>query len=213
MAVLLPASASAQGGSDPCTAEVRATQDETVASFTVDCGDASIENVFIETTESGRVEGDSGTECSNDEGQTFECRPSGSSDDSIITGRFTNGQGDSVCADPRLTMDFTVEFASGGTQPSAADVDAQGEGTGPGTEPNGTEPDADQNIENVEVSGCEGGGGGDRGTTPRGGVDSGAGGAAASGGLSPTAIVLAASVLGLALAGGTMLVLRRRSSR
>jgi len=209
-AVLLPASASAQDGSGPCTAEVRATQDERVASFVVDCGDASIENVVLETTEAGRVEGDSGTECSNEQrSQTFECRPSGSGDDTLISGRFTNTQGDSVCADPRLTIDFTVDFANGGTQQSAADVEAQGQGT----EPDGTQPADDQNIQNVEVSGCERPRG-DRGTTPRGGVDSGAGGAAEPRrGLSPAVIAGGASLLALALLGGTVLALRRRASR
>jgi len=200
---------------------VRATQDERVASFVVDCGDASIENVVLETTEAGRVEGDSGTECSNEQrSQTFECRPSGSGDDTLISGRFTNTQGDSVCADPRLTIDFTVDFANGGTQQSAADVEAQGQGTEPD---GGTQPADDQNIQNVEVSGCERargdrgttprGGVGDRGTTPRGGVDSGAGGAAEPRGLSPAVIAGGASLLALALLGGTVLALRRRASR
>ena len=111
-AALAPAPALAQDGGSTCSADVNATQDPTVANFSVDCGESNITRVRFDTTEDGSVEGDSGTQCSNVDQNTFECRPTGDAS-GVITGQFTNARGDAVCADPRLTIDFAVELEDG----------------------------------------------------------------------------------------------------
>jgi hypothetical protein len=213
---LVPASASAQGDSEPCTASVSATQDPRVAAIEVDCGGTEIDTVDMTTSDQGSLDENSGTTCSPDNSNTeFRCEPEGSG--SVVSARFDDDVG-GVCVDPRLTVDFSINFVGEGGE--------------------GTDPAASQNIENVEVSGCENSGTsrdacvtettttGDRGDrtrgepeavntletrrrddecAPSGGVDSGAGGGAeGSSKISPppaAAAAAAGGVLILALLG------------
>ena len=195
LAALVPAAAmagsgsggSGGGSSGTCTAEVRATDEQTGARITVECGDdAQIDSVDLSLNElnEGQVDGESGTTCEpEDTSLNFTCETSGSNDGSGIAAEFTDDDGESVCADPALEIDFTVNFF-------------------------GDERDSEE-IENVEVTGCSGtsgGGGGDEddGATPAGGVDSGAGGADEPSGPLAAALPLtgaALAVLALAVAG------------
>ncbi|MBA3371161.1 MAG: hypothetical protein H0T96_06880 [Thermoleophilaceae bacterium] len=199
-ALTLPASALAGGGStgggssgggDSCTAELTRTQDVTVASFSVDCGDGNdITSVRLGTSESGSVQGGTGTDCTEEDSTTFNCAPTSGS---LITGRFTNAREQEVCADPRLTVDFTIELADGSTE----------------------------TVENFDVTGCDDSGdasgttsgddaAGDEGSAPEGGVDSGRGPVESA---SSSALPLAGAILAvLSLAGGTLLVRRRRTT-
>jgi LPXTG-motif cell wall-anchored protein len=167
---------------------VNATQDPTVANFSVDCGQSTIANVRFTTTEGGTVEGDSGTECTNVDQNTFRCQPTGDAT-GVITGQFTNALGDAVCAEPPLTIDFTVTF----------------------------DDDSTEEINDVRVANCsqDSGGGGvvdtgeDNSRTPEGGVDSGAGGIRETGRRAGMAwaLIAGASALGL---GAVVLLARRR---
>lgn len=201
-ALVLPsfslAGSSSGGGSatqGPCTAEVTATQDPTVASFSVDCSEGSDNIVFarLETTESGSVEGNTGTTCTEIDSTTFDCEPTDPGQ--LVTGRFTNAREDEVCADPRLAVDFTLEL--GGDDEGASNAEAL--------------------IEDVEVANCDdsagtsgGGASGDEESVPEGGVDSGRGPVEPA---ASSALPLAVPILAvLGLAGGGLLIRRRRMS-
>jgi hypothetical protein len=192
-ALTLPASAlagSSSGGgpsTGSCIAELTRTQDVTVASFSVECGDGNnITNVRLRTTESGSVQGDTGTDCTEEASTTFNCAPTSGS---LITGRFSNARDQEVCADPRLTVDFTIELEDGSTE----------------------------RVENFEVTGCDDSGdtsagdaSGDEGSVPEGGVDSGRGPVEPA---SSSALPLAGGLLAvLSLAGGGLLIRRRRTT-
>lgn len=191
-ALTLPASALAggsSGGGGSCTAELTRTQDVTVASFSVDCGDTNpITNVRLKTTESGSVQGNTGTDCNEIDSTSFDCAPT-PVPDSIVTGRFMNARDQEVCADPRLTVDFTIDREDG----------------------------PPETIDNFEVTGCDDSGGtsggdtsGDEGSTPEGGVDSGRGPVEPA---PSSALPLAAAILAaLSVAGGGFLVRRRRTT-
>ena len=200
LAALVPASAMAGGGSgsgggseDACTAEVRATDEQTGARITVECGEgATIDDVELSLNElnEGRVEGESGTRCEpEDTSLNFTCETSGSNDGSGIAARFTDDDGESVCADPALEIDFTVNFF--GERSS-------------------------EEIENVQVSGCSGtsgagGGGGDEddGATPEGGVDSGAGGTVRPSGPVAAGLPLTGAALTVLALGSAGVVIRK----
>jgi LPXTG-motif cell wall-anchored protein len=135
--------------------------------------------------------GDSGTECTNVDQNTFRCQPTGDAT-GVITGQFTNALGDAVCAEPPLTIDFTVTF----------------------------DDDSTEEINDVRVANCsqDSGGGGtggvvdtgeDNSRTPEGGVDSGAGGIRETGRRAGMAwaLIAGASALGL---GAVVLLARRR---
>ncbi len=135
-----------------------------VARITVDCGNGVITNVNLRTNgrNEGTLEGDNGTTCDpfDQVNVEFDCQP----DERIpspISALFNKAQGEAVCLNPVLAVDFVVELDDGTTE----------------------------TIDNLEASGCsdssggggsgsEGGSGEDDGTTPEGGVDSGAGGTA-----------------------------------
>lgn len=196
-ALTLPASALAGGSSGggsgaSCTAELTSTQDVTVASFSVECGEANpITAVRLETSESGSVEGNTGTECTAVDSTTFDCAPT-PVPDSLVTGRFENARGQEVCADPRLTVDFTIEFEDGPAE----------------------------TIEDFEITGCDDTGGddgdtggdesGDEGSVPDGGIDSGRGRVESASG---SALPLPGAILAvLCLAGGGLLMRRSRKT-
>ena len=196
LVALAPASAMAQTGSGTsgdCTATVRTANDTSeVARITVDCGNGVITNVNLRTNgrNEGTLEGDNGTTCDPDQVNVeFDCQP-GSGDAVSIRAQFDEAQGEAVCLNPVLAVDFVVTL----------------------------EDDRTETIDNVEASGCsdssgsEGGGGEDDGTTPEGGVDSGAGGTAkpsdtagVAGPLSGAALIL------LALASGGLLLRKTRT--
>jgi hypothetical protein len=197
LVALAPASAMAQTGSGTsgdCTATVRTDNDTSeVARITVDCGNGVITNVNLRTNgrNEGTLEGDNGTTCDPDQVNVeFDCQP-GSGDAVSIRAQFDEAQGEAVCLNPVLAVDFVVTL----------------------------EDDRTETIDNVEASGCsdssgsEGGGGEDDGTTPEGGVDSGAGGTAkpsdtagVAGPLSGAALIL------LALASGGLLLRKTRTT-
>jgi hypothetical protein len=149
----------------------------------------------------GALEGDNGTTCDPDGvNREFNCQPG--NDGSSISALFNEAQGEAVCLNPVLAVDFMIEF-NGGT----------------------TEQVIEQ-IDNVEASGCSdssgssGGGGGegvsgeDDGSTPEGGVDSGAGGTAKPSDTAGVAGPLsgAALILLLALASGGLLLRKTRTT-
>ena len=154
LAAITPATASAQDndGQTPgnqCSPDVDADRnDETMARISLDCpDDQQIESVTLETTEGGSIEAGSGTSCTRISNTKSRCDDTDG--DSVINAEFTNGQDQSVCAEPRLMVDFAVDFV---------------------------DDEENERIENVEVRNCpvesddEG--------TPEGGIDSGAGGTA-----------------------------------
>ncbi len=158
----ITASGTGSDSSGDCTTTVRtANNTSEVARITVDCGNGVITNVNLRTNgrNEGTLEGDNGT-CDPDQVNVeFDCQPGG--DGSSISALFNKAQGEAVCLNPVLAVDFVVELDDGTTE----------------------------TIDNLEASGCsdssggggsgsEGGSGEDDGTTPEGGVDSGAGGTA-----------------------------------
>ena len=109
-AAIMPASAGAQEPS--CTAEVRATQDVTVAAFSVDCGQTTISNVRVTSERRGTVEENTGTRCTPDgEGTSFTCEPTSSS--GLITARYRVAEG-AVCDGPGLELAFAVTAGTAG---------------------------------------------------------------------------------------------------
>jgi hypothetical protein len=164
LVALAPASAMAGVGpitsSGNCTATVRtANNTSEVARISVDCRSGTITNVNLRTNgrNEGALEGDNGTTCDPDGvNREFNCQPG--NDGSSISALFNEAQGEAVCLNPVLAVDFVVELDGGTTE----------------------------TIDNLEASGCsdssgsggEGVSGEDDGTTPEGGVDSGAGGTA-----------------------------------
>ncbi|MBA3371167.1 MAG: hypothetical protein H0T96_06915, partial [Thermoleophilaceae bacterium] len=145
-----------------------------------------ITNVRLRTTESGSVQGGTGTDCTEEDSTTFNCAPTSGS---LITGRFINAREQEVCNDPRLTVDFTIELEDGSTE----------------------------TVDNFEVTGCDDSGdtsagdaSGDEGSAPEGGVDSGRGPLQSG---SSAALPLAGAILAaLSLAGGGLLIRRRRTT-
>ncbi len=192
------ASGTGSDSSGDCTATVRtANNTSEVARITVDCGNGVITNVNLTTNgrNEGTLDGDNGTTCDPDQvAREFDCQPG--SDGSSISALFNEAQGEAVCLNPVLAVDFVVELEGGGRE----------------------------TIDNLEASGCsdssgsggsgsEGGSGEDDGTTPEGGVDSGAGGTAkpsdtagVAGPLSGAALIL------LALASGGLLLRKTRTT-
>ena len=200
---LAPASAMAGAGSGTsgdCTATVRTDNDTSeVADISVDCDGAAIDNVRLTTNgrNEGTLGGNEGTTCDPDQTAVeFICQPSGSSDALSISARFDEAQGEAVCLNPVLEVDFTVTF----------------------------EDESTEDIENVEASGCSdssgGGGGGegisgeDDGSTPEGGVDSGAGGTAKPSDAAGAAAVplTGAALILLALASGGLVLRKTRTT-
>ena len=202
LVALAPASAMAGAGSGTsgdCTATVRTDNDTSeVADISVDCDGAAIDNVRLTTNgrNEGTLEGNEGTTCDPDQTAVeFICQPSGSSDALSISARFDEAQGEAVCLNPVLEVDFTVTF----------------------------EDESTEDIENVEASGCSdssGGGGGegisgeDDGSTPEGGVDSGAGGTAKPSDAAGAAAVplTGAALILLALASGGLVLRKTRTT-
>lgn len=183
LAALAPASAMAQdgGGGGDCTAEVSSTQDPRVAAIDVDCGDSDIDTVRIDPSDQGSIEGNAGTTCEEVGNDVYECRPDDGG--SLVSVQFNDEVGD-VCADPRLTVDFEIQLADGGTD----------------------------TIDDAEVQGCSdesGGGDEDGGNTPEGGVDSGAGATADRSSAGATTFPVAGAVLIMLAAG---LVFRKTHS-
>ena len=182
-----------------CTATVRtANNTSEVARITVDCGNGVITNVNLRTNgrNEGTLEGDNGTTCDPDQVNVeFDCQP-GSGDAVSIRAQFDEAQGEAVCLNPVLAVDFVVTLEDGSTE----------------------------DIENVEASGCsdssggggsgsEGGSGEDDGTTPEGGVDSGAGGTAKPSDTAGVAgPVSGAALILLALASGGLLLRKTRTT-
>ncbi len=195
----ITASGTGSDSSNDCTATVRtANNTSEVARITVDCGEGSvITNVDLTTNgrNEGTLDGDDGTTCDPDQvAREFDCQPG--SDASSISALFNLAQGEAVCLNPVLAVDFTVTFDDGTTE----------------------------TIDNLEASGCsdssggggsgsEGGSGEDDGTTPEGGVDSGAGGTAKPSDTAGVAGPLsgAALILLLALASGGLLLRKTRT--
>jgi len=192
------ASGTGSDSSGDCTATVRtANNTSEVARITVDCGEGSvITNVDLTTNgrNEGTLDGDDGTTCDPDQvAREFDCQPG--SDASSISALFNLAQGEAVCLNPVLAVDFVVEV----------------DGT-------------TETIDNLEASGCSdssgGGGSGsegisgeDDGSTPEGGVDSGAGGTAKPSDTAGVAGPLsgAALILLLALASGGLLLRKTRT--
>ncbi len=208
LVALAPASAMAGVGpitsSGNCTATVRtANNTSEVARISVDCRTGTITNVNLRTNgrNEGALEGDNGTTCDPDGvNREFNCQPG--NDGSSISALFNEAQGEAVCLNPVLAVDFMIEF-NGGT----------------------TEQVIEQ-IDNVEASGCsdssgsggsgsggEGVSGEDDGTTPEGGVDSGAGGTAKPSDTAGVAgPVSGAALILLALASGGLLLRKTRTT-
>lgn len=185
-AVMSPASASAQPST--CLAEVTATQDPEVAAFSVSCDPENIVRAEVESSESGSIEENSGTDCSPEgEGRAFTCEPTSSS--TLVSARFRAADGD-VCDDPRLELTFSADTETGSEDVGTSEISGCSDASGSGEE-----------------------GSGDEGDVPEGGIDTGLGGTDDGG--SAAAPVLAIGGLGLGalvLVGGG-LALRRRSAR
>jgi hypothetical protein len=181
-AAMAPAAAPAQ--QTACDAEVAATQDPAVASFSVDCDPDQLESVDVESSESGTIEENSGTACSpNGEGTSFTCEPTSSSP--LISARFRASDED-VCDDPTLEITFSATTATG------------------------TDDTGSVEVANCSESGGEGSG--DEGSAPEGGIDTGAGGTSSrheAGGAPAAVWVLALGAL--VLAGGRLAARRRRA--
>jgi len=188
---LAPASAMAgdTGGDGPCSATVTADDDPRIATFDLDCGDGNdIATATLRTNEEneGSVEGDDDTDCEEQTNREFTCTPTDPA--SSIGGRFTiDGDDQDVCVEPRLQIDFEVDFDDGSME----------------------------EVNDVVVEGCpsDSGSGGDEdsGTTPEGGVDSGFGGTAKA--ASTTTLPLAGAGLAfLVLVSAGLLVRRTRTT-
>lgn len=208
LVALAPASAMAGVGpitsSGNCTATVRtANNTSEVARISVDCRSGTITNVNLRTNgrNEGALEGDNGTTCDPDQVNVeFDCQPGG--DGSSISALFNEAQGEAVCLNPVLAVDFVVELDGGTTEQVI------------------------EQIDNVEASGCsdssgsggsgsggEGVSGEDDGTTPEGGVDSGAGGTAKPSDTAGVAgPVSGAALILLALASGGLLLRKTRTT-
>jgi len=217
VAAFAPASASAQGEENPCTATVSATQGEGTASFEVDCGDVEIDTVELRTSESGSAEGQTGTDCTSKGEDLFSCEPNGESgaDFNSVSGQFDAEDG-GVCDDGQLAVNFRVHFVdpardsqdindvgiegcndageTGGE--SAERCETETTTTGESGDRQEGEPEA-VNTEETVTS--------DEECAPEGGLDSGAGGTAKAAtlpgdmlpaGLGAGALVLAAGAFG-----------------
>ena len=89
-----------------------------VARITVDCGNGVITNVNLRTNgrNEGTLEGDNGTTCDPDQVNVeFDCQP-GSGDAVSIRAQFDEAQGEAVCLNPVLAVDFVVELDDGTTE-------------------------------------------------------------------------------------------------
>ncbi|CAA9514327.1 MAG: hypothetical protein AVDCRST_MAG17-2183 [uncultured Solirubrobacterales bacterium] len=188
LAAIAPAAASAQTSDDQnagnqCDPDVDADRDDqTMARISLECPvDSEIGTVTLRTTEGGSVEGRDGTTCERVSNREFECQPEDGG--RRISAQFTNGQDDSVCAEPRLMVDFEVNFS---------------------------DDTRDETIENVEVRNCPVESGDDE-ATPEGGIDSGAGGTALRSSAPGPAFPALGVVFVLLAAGG--LVARLRAAR
>ncbi|MEJ7656627.1 MAG: hypothetical protein WKF33_06335, partial [Thermoleophilaceae bacterium] len=122
LVALAPASAMAGVGpitsSGDCTATVRtANNTSEVARITVDCGNGVITNVNLRTNgrNEGTLEGDNGTTCDPDQVNVeFNCQRG--NDGSSISALFNEAQGEAVCLNPVLAVDFVVELDDGTTE-------------------------------------------------------------------------------------------------
>ena len=211
---LAPTVASAQS-SGTCTAKVSATQAPETAAFSIDCGANTISSVEVRSSESGRIQENTGTACSPDgENQTFTCQPTSSASAGLLTGRFNAADSD-VCNDPRLDLTFSVQTNAGAREVGPTAVS--------GCSDTGTSPSGDRDCDDFggsqeraqEFFEQEGGPDEDPHrldddndgeacedlSAPGGGVDTGGGGTASAQTLGPLPFVLGGGALGLLVAG------------